>query len=446
MSEGAVILIMVGLFVGLGYLGVPVAFSIIAAVVFGTWFTDIAYQSMVNQLFNGVNSEPLLAVPFFLLVGELLTSSNITDRLINLAQVFVGHVRGGLAQVVTVFSLVFSGISGSSTADVAAMSRVMLPAMRKEKYDMATSAALIAAASTIANMIPPSIMAIVYGATGGISITALFLGGVAPGVLVGLGLMAYSFLFGFKGTLRRPRATRGEVANAIWRSLLPLGVPVIILGGILTGQFTPTEAGMAAVAYTVFILIPLIARGRLPQLFTDFKAVAILYTLPLMAVAAASAFAYIIAYMRAPEIASGAISHIAGHNGHLILLLLVLLLVIAGDFLDAIPAIVIFMPVIQALQQLGDLNPVHVGVVVVVTLAFGMITPPYGLSLLLSTSFAGVSFSKGLLRSIPIYGVFAVAIVILVFVPDISLWLPRHVVPEAVGCFPKPGGSGYICP
>lgn len=189
-------------------------------------------------------------------------------------------------------------------------------------------------------------------------------------------------------------------AIEFWRSLLPLGVPVIILGGILTGQFTPTEAGMAAVAYTVFILFPLIARGNLRQLFTDFKAVAILYSLPLMAVAAASAFAYIIAYKRAPEMASGLITKIAGHNGDLILLL-VLLLVIAGDFLDAIPAIVIFMPVIQALQQLGSLNPVHVGVVVVVTLAFGMITPPYGLSLLLSTTFAGVSFTKGMRRSIP---------------------------------------------
>jgi C4-dicarboxylate transporter, DctM subunit len=445
-SDPAVVLIMVGLFLGLGYLGVPVAFSITAAVIFGTWYTDIAYGSMANQLFNGVNSQPLLAVPFFLLVGELLTSSNITDRLIRLAQVFVGHVKGGLAQVVTVFSLVFSGISGSSTADVAAMSKVMLPAMRKEKYDMATSAALIAAASTIANMIPPSIMAIVYGATGGVSITALFLGGVAPGLVVGFGLMAYSYFFGFKDTQRQRRATRGEVGNAIWRSLLPLGVPVIILGGILTGQFTPTEAGMAAVAYTVFILFPLIARGSLRQLFTDFKAVAILYTLPLMAVAAASAFAYIIAYMRAPEMASGAIAKIAGHNGHAILLLLVLMLVIAGDFLDAIPAIVIFMPVIQALQQLGNLNPVHVGVVCVVTLAFGMITPPYGLSLLLSTSFAGVSFTKGLMRSIPIYGVFALAILLLIFVPDVSLWLPKHIVPEAVGCFLKPGGSSYICP
>jgi tripartite ATP-independent transporter DctM subunit len=445
-SDATVVIIMVGLFLGLGYLGVPVAFAIIASVIFGTWFTDIAYSSMANQLFNGVNSIPLLAVPFFLLVGELLTSSNITDRLIRLAQVFVGHVKGGLAQVVTLFSIVFSGVSGSSTADVAAMSKVMLPAMKKEKYDMANSAALIAAASTIANMIPPSIMAIVYGATGGVSITALFLGGVVPGLVVGVGLMAFSFFFGFKHTLRRPRATRPELLQAVWRSLLPLGVPVIILGGILTGQFTPTEAGMAAVAYTVFILFPLIARGRLRHLFTDFKAVAILYTLPLMAVAAASAFAYIIAYLRAPQLASDAIAGVAGDNGFVILLLLTLLLIIAGDFLDAIPAIVIFMPVIQALQQLGNLNPVHVGVVVVVTLAFGMITPPYGLSLLLSSSFAGVSFSKALARSVPIYGVFLIAIFLVIVIPDLALWLPRQVVPEAVGCFANPDGGGWICP
>jgi tripartite ATP-independent transporter DctM subunit len=437
---------MVGLFLGLGYLGVPVAFAIIAAVIFGTWYTDIAYTSMANQLFNGVNSIPLLAVPFFLLVGELLTSSNITDRLIRLAQVFVGHIKGGLAQVVTLFSLVFSGVSGSSTADVAAMSKVMLPAMKKEKYDMANSAALIAAASTIANMIPPSIMAIVYGATGGVSITALFLGGVAPGLIVGIGLMAFSYFFGFRGVLPKPRATRSELANAVWRSLLPLGVPVIILGGILTGQFTPTEAGMAAVAYTVFILFPLIARGQLRHLFTDFKAVAILYTLPLLAVAAASAFAYIIAYLQAPQLASDAIANVAGDNGLVILLLLTGLLIIAGDFLDAIPAIVIFMPVIQALQQLGDLNPVHVGVVVVVTLAFGLITPPYGLSLLLSSSFAGVPFSKALARSVPIYGVFLLAILLVIIVPDIALWLPRQVVPEAVGCFAAPDGGGFVCP
>jgi len=446
MSDATVVLVMVGIFLGLGYLGVPVAFAIMAGAVFATFYTGIAFESMANQLFNGVNSIPLLAIPFFLLVGELLTSSNITDRIIRLAQVFVGHVKGGLAQVVTVFSMMFSGISGSSTADVVALSKVMLPAMKKEKYDMASSAALIAAASTIANMIPPSILAIVYGATGGVSITALFLGGVAPGVVVGIGLMCYSYFFGFKDTLAKPRATRPEFASAVWRSILPLGVPVIILGGILTGQFTPTEAGMAAVAYTVFVLFPLIARGRLRHLFSDFKAVAILYSLPLLAVAAASAFAYIIAYLRAPQLASDAIASVAGHNGIVILLLLTAMLVIAGDFLDAIPAIVIFMPVIQALQKLGDLNPVHVGVIVIVTLAFGLITPPYGLSLLLSTSFAGVSFTKGLVRSLPIYAVFFGAILLLIFVPDVALWLPRQIDPVAVGCFPSPGGTGFICP
>lgn len=446
MSDATVVLAMVAIFMVLGYLGVPVAFAIIASVVFATFYTEIAFESMANQLFIGANSIPLLAVPFFLLVGELLTSSNITDRLVRLAQAFVGHVKGGLAQVVTVFSLVFSGISGSSTADVAAMSKVVLPAMKKENYNMASSAALIAAASTIANMIPPSIMAIVYGAAGGVSITALFLGGVAPGFMIGIGLMFYSYFFGFRKTQKQKRATRGEFGRAVWGSLLPLGIPVIILGGILAGQFTPTEAGMAAVVYTIVILFPALARGSLRHLFKDFKAVAILYSLPLLAVAAASAFAYVIAYLRAPQFASDAIQSVAGDNGVVILLLLTGLLVIAGDFLDAIPAIVIFMPVIQALQELGDLNPVHVGVVCIVTLAFGLITPPYGLSLLMATAFAGVSFSKGMAKSVPIYGVFLVTILLLVFIPDVALWLPRLVVPEATGCFAAPGGEGFICP
>jgi C4-dicarboxylate transporter DctM subunit len=163
-------------------------------------------------------------------------------------------------------------------------------------------------------------------------------------------------------------------------------------------------------------------------------------------VAAASAFAYVIAYFRAPQLASEGIASIAGSNGTVVLLLLTGLLIIAGDFLDAIPAIVIFMPVIQALQQLGDLNPVHVGVVVVVTLAFGLITPPYGLSLLMATAFAKVSFTQGLKRSVPIYGVFLGTILLLILAPDVALWLPRRIVPEAVGCFPTPGGGGFTCP
>src|SRR3954447_19525663 len=201
------------LFLGLGYLGVPVAFSLTAGVLVATALTPISLPSIIGQMFHGIDSEALLAVPFFLLVGELMTSADVTQRMVRLSQTIVGHMRGGLAQVVTLFSMFFAGISGSSTADVAVLSRTVAPEMDKEGYDRPFTAALIACASTMANLIPPSIMAVVYGATGNVSIGGLFLGGVVPGVLIGLGLMIYSHLFGPIG-VRKLRATLGEVGAA----------------------------------------------------------------------------------------------------------------------------------------------------------------------------------------------------------------------------------------
>src|SRR5213595_2068169 len=230
MSSGLLLVLMGGLFLLLGYMGVPVAFAIIAGVLAATAFTPISFQSMVGQLFHGIDSETLLAVPFFLLVGELMSSADVTHRMIRLAQTLVGHLRGGLAQVVTLFSMFFAGISGSSTADVAVLSRTVAREMNKEGYDRGFTAALIASASTMANLIPPSIMAVVYGATGNVSIGGLFLGGVVPGVLIGIGLMIYSHFFGPVGIKKR-MATFGEFADAARASVLPLMIPLIIMGG-----------------------------------------------------------------------------------------------------------------------------------------------------------------------------------------------------------------------
>lgn len=180
MSHAGVLFLMAFLFLGLGYAGVPVAFSLIAGVLVATAFTPVSMQSMIGQLFHGIDSEALLAVPFFLLVGELMTSAEVTHRMIRLSQTLVGHMRGGLAQVITLFSMFFAGISGSSTADVAVLSRTVAPEMHREGYDRGFTAALIASASTMANLIPPSIMAVVYGATGNVSIGGLFLAGVVP--------------------------------------------------------------------------------------------------------------------------------------------------------------------------------------------------------------------------------------------------------------------------
>jgi len=445
MSSGLIILTMAGLFLGLGYLGVPVAFAIMAGVFFATCFTPVSLSSMVGQLFHGIDSEALLAVPFFLLVGELMSSARITTQMIVLAQTLVGHLRGGLAQVVTLFSMFFAGISGSSTADVAVLARTIGPEMDREGYDRAFTAALIAAASTIANMIPPSIMAVIYGATGNVSIGGLFLGGIVPGVLVGVGLMIYSYFVGPPGKLRQ-RATFGQFSDALKGSALPLMIPIIIMGGILSGMFTPTEAGLIAVAYIVFVLIPLIQRGHIKNLPRDFANAGLLYSIPIAAVAAASAFGWMLAYLKAPDIIAGWISDFAGPNPLVIMFLLVALFVIVGDFIDAVPAIIIFMPIITALTELGGINSVHMGVVIVVTLAFGLITPPYGLSLLMSSKFVGVSFISAVARSLPTYLIFFATIAFCIFFPQVVLWLPKMLLPEAVGCFKSPAGLGYICP
>ena len=445
MSNGAILVLMAVLFLGFGYMGVPVSFALIAGVFVAVQFTPISMQSMVGQLFHGIDSEALLAVPFFLLVGELMASSDVVHRMIRLAQTMVGHLRGGLAQVVTLFSMFFAGISGSSTADVAVLTRTVAPQMDKEGYDRAFVAALIASASTMANLIPPSIMAIVYGATGNVSIGGLFLAGVVPGVLIGIGLMIYSYIWGPVG-IKKPRATLGEFATAAKESALSMVIPVIIMGGILSGGFTPTEAGMVAAVYILLVLIPVYRPRHVFELPRDFMNAGLLYSLPLAAVAAASTFGWMVAYLRGPDIVSTYITSVAGNSGPAIMFALVVLFVIVGDFLDAVPAIIIFMPIINKLTEIGNINPLHMGVVIITTLVFGLITPPYGLSLLVASKYVGVGFGRAVVRSLPLYVVFFATIAFVVLFPEVVLWLPKQLIPESVGCFKAPGSTGYICP
>ena len=303
-SNGVLIFAMGFLFLFLGYMGVPVAFALIASVLTVTAFTPVSLASMMAQLFNGMDVEALLAVPFFLLVGDLMSSANVTGRMITLSQALVGHLRGGLAQVVTIFSMFFAGISGSSAADVAVLSRTLGPEMHREGYDRAFTAALIASASTMANLIPPSIMAVVYGATGNVSIGGLFLAGVVPGVLVGVGLMFYSYFFGPVG-LRQKQATFGQVGTAAKEAAVPLLIPVIIMGGILSGFFTPTEAGVIAVAYILLVAIPLLNFRHFRKVPRDMAMTGLLYSIPLITIGAASVFGWMLAYLRGPAVVSG---------------------------------------------------------------------------------------------------------------------------------------------
>ena len=257
--------------------------------------------------------------------------------------------------------------------------------------------------------------------------------------------MIYSHFFGPIG-FRKPRASLCDFAVAARASVLPMMIPVIIMGGILTGWFTPTEAGMIASVYILLVVVPLLNPSHIRHLPRDFVYTGLLYSIPLALVAAASAFGWMLAYLRGPDIVSGWIEVVAGNDGRIIMLLLVLLFIVIGDFMDAVPAIIIFMPIVIKLNELGNIQPLHMGVVLITTLVFGLITPPYGLSLLVASKFVGVGFSKAMYASLPIYVVFFVAIGFTVLFPDIVLYLPKLLLPESVGCFKSPTGAGYICP
>jgi C4-dicarboxylate transporter, DctM subunit len=246
--------------------------------------------------------------------------------------------------------------------------------------------------------------------------------------------------------VKHKRATFGRFTSATKKAAVPLMIPFIIMGGILTGQFTPTEAGIIAVAYIVFVAIPLLNPRHFRHLPRDMAMTGLLYSIPLITIGAASVFGWMLAYLRGPAVVSGWISSAAGADPFMIMLLLVVLFVIVGDFIDAIPAIIIFMPIITDLTQSTDINPVHMGVVIIVTLAFGLITPPYGLALLMASKFVGVRFGKAIVASLPIYIIFFAAIAFSIFFPEVVLWLPKHLLPESVGCFKNPSGVGYICP
>jgi C4-dicarboxylate transporter, DctM subunit len=444
-SPPLILALMTVLFLAFGYLGVPVAFSLMAGVVVGTLFTDVTLASIIQKMFDGVDSEALLAIPFFLLVGELMSSANVVVRIVNLSLALVGHVRGGLSQTVAVFSMFFSEMSGSTTADVAVMTRALSGPMKREGYEPPFIAALMAAASTIAALVPPSITAIVYGAVGNVSISGLFMAGVVPGLMIGFGLMIYCYLFGPAG-MRRPRASLGQLAKAVQDASLPLMIPVILLGGILTGWFTPTEAGAVAVAWILLVVIPFLNWRHLASLPADFCRAGLIFSLPLITIAAASAFGWMLAYLRGAMVIADQITAIAGNDPHLIMIMLVLLFTVIGDFIEPVPTIIIFMPLVYALTQAGDINAVHMGVVLIATLAFGLITPPYGLVLLMASKFVGVRFSKALRAALPIYVVFMITISFTIYFPKVVLWLPKQVIPVSVGCFKNPSGPGYICP
>ncbi|WGF89753.1 TRAP transporter large permease [Marinivivus vitaminiproducens] len=414
-------------------LRVPVAYALTLASLIIILQEGLRPDLVVQQMFQGLNSFTLLAVPFFLLAGQLLNNGMITDRLMRVAQVMVGWVRGGLGHVNVTVSMIFAGMSGSSTADTAGVGSVIIPAMVARGYSRTFTVALTAASSTMGSIIPPSIIMVIYGAQGGVSIGALFLAGAIPGMLVGVLQLAYSYYYARLNDLpAEPRATRGEFATAWKEGFLPLLVPVIIIGGVLTGKFTATEAGMVAVVYVMVLMFVLYRSAKLRALPTILSEAAVLYSQPLLAVAAATVFGWLLAFYQAPDMIADIASGMTG-SVPLTLIGIMFVFIVVGTFMDAIPAIIIFMPIVTKLVETSGANPIHAGLIVVMTLALGLATPPYGLCLLLAAAIGKVPVVRVMPQMLVFYALFLAVVLLIIFVPGIALFLPRLIMPQFVG-------------
>lgn len=424
--------ILFGSLVALLAVGVPVGFALILASLLVVVQEGLPPAVIVQNMFNGINGFTLLALPFFFLAGNVMSAGGISERLVKLAMALVGHLRGGLAHVNVVVGMFFAGISGSSTAEAAGIGAVFIPAMRKRGYDMSFTVGLTACTSTMGVVIPPSILMVIYGATSGASIGALLIGGAVPGLAMGLSLMFMAHFFAVRYDLPRehPRflglcAVWTGVKEGIW----PAGVPLIIVVGMVGGVFTPTEAAAVAAVYALFVT-QVVYRSlpwrRLPRLFGE---TALQFSLILFCVTGASIFGWLLAFYRVPDLVTEFILAMT-RDWRLVMLMIVVLFLLLGTFMDALPAILIFVPIVQPAAVAVDINTVHLGVVVVMTLAVGLLTPPYGLCTLTACAVAGIPVTR-VLKILQIMMLPLIAVVLLsALVPWTVMILPRLLVPN----------------
>lgn len=410
------------------FVGVPVFFAMLAGPGLVLWGIgqerDIAF--LYRNIYNGIDSFPLMAIPFFMLAGELMNRGGITRRLVDFAQVMMGHFRGGLAHVNILSSMLFAGLSGSAVADTSALGSMLIPAMEKNGYTRRFAAAITAASSVIGPIIPPSGIMIIYAYVMGESVAALFLGGMIPGIMVGVGLMIVTGYLAKKNDfpVASKRATWRERLGAAARAFFPLLTPVIILGGILAGVFTPTEASAVAVAYALIISIFMLKTMTWKDLPEVLVRAALSSTVVLLLVGAAMAFKAIVGLSHLPEILAGWVLSLSS-NPLVLLFLINILLFIIGMFLDAGPAIIILGPILAPIFIEMGVHPVHFAIIMSVNLTVGLVTPPMGLVLFVASSISGVRVESLAKTILPFLAVEILVIFMITYIPPISLFIPE---------------------
>ncbi len=407
-------------------MGVPVAFSIaISGVFYLLLESSVPVLVFAQRMVVGVDSFTLLAIPLFLLAGALMAEGGITPRIMRLATACVGHIPGGLAVVMVLSCMLFGAISGSGVADVAAIGSIMLPAMKSQGYRPAFCAALLGCAGSLGTIIPPSIVMVVLGVSMGVSIGKLFLGGILPGILAGGALMLISYGFSVRENYPRlKRASAKEILEALWGALLPLLTPAIIIGGIVQGIFTATEAGAVAVLYAFVLSVFVYRKVSLRRCFAVCLEVGRTSAVVLFIIAAASLFGWILTAEDIPQkVASGLLS--LSREPWMLLIFFNLLLILLGMFMETIAIILIMVPIFFPILQQVGVDPIHFGVMVCVNLAVGANTPPLGVDLLAACKIAGISYEDSFRYILPFVGAMVVALALIVAFPPLVTGIPN---------------------
>jgi tripartite ATP-independent transporter DctM subunit len=433
MSPGEVAAILFVTFAILVLLRVPVAFALGLACL-PIFIIDDRLNPilMMGEMTKAYNSFILLAVPFFLLAANIMNSAGITDRLIDLTKCLVGRFAGGLAYINVVVSMIFGGISGSSTADAAGEGSIIIPAMEKQGYDKGFTVAITCCSSVMGVIIPPSILMVVWGGVMNVSIGAMFLGGFVPGIMVGLSQMVATW---FYARIRKypiyAKPTLKEFFQSIWAALAAIMTPVIIIGGVVGGFFTPTEAAAVAVLYSFAVGLFIHRSMGANQIWDVLYNTSRLASISLFCIGTASAFGWVMAYYQIP---AAVIKYLTRFGVGVISVGLVeaAAFLFIGCFIDAIPSIIIIAPILAPMAAKVGMHPIHFALIGVVSLAFGLVTPPYGLCLLIDVAIAKTSVAHVIKDVLIILFPMLIMLFLIIVFPQVVLFIPKLIMPKFV--------------
>jgi C4-dicarboxylate transporter DctM subunit len=407
------------------FLSVPIASSLGLATIAGLWMHDtLPMQIIPQRIFIALNSFPLMAIPFFILAGNLMSAGGMSQRLVNFAGALVGHRTGGLAMVAIVTSMFFAAISGSGAATTAAIGSILIPAMVARGYHIEYVSANQAVAGALGVIIPPSIPMILYGVAAEVSIGDMFLAGILPGLLITASLLVSAYIIakkrGYHGVERK---SMSEVGKAFKEAILALLMPIIVLGGIYSGVFTPTEASVVAVVYSFIVGFLIYREISFQTLVETLRSSAISSSIIMIVIGAAGLFGFFLSITGVPDMLYNAISGMITSK-YLFLIIVNILLLIAGMFMDGGAAILIFVPLLFNTAVNLGIDPVHFGTIMVVNLAIGLVTPPVGIDLFVVSQISKISISRVARAAVPLIFLLIFDVLIISFIPFLSTWIP----------------------